>query len=115
MGGRAAAVGLLALTLTAGCADSGHETNRGPTELAEARLSAPAILEVGVMSCNGDPEITELTEEAHRVGVEVTSTVTDPGDSCMDLVEVVLQDPLGERDLVDVTSGRTLEVTVVGG
>lgn len=37
------------------------------------------------------------------------------GDDCLDSVEVVLQRPLGSRDLVDLTSGRTIPVRVLDG
>jgi hypothetical protein len=42
------------------------------------------------------------------VEVEVTSTVTDPGDACLDTIDVALDAPLGDRELVDLTSGRTI-------
>ena len=42
--------------------------------------------------------------------MEVTATVFDPGDSCLDLIVVALDAPLGDRELVDLTSGRTIRV-----
>jgi hypothetical protein len=70
---------------------------RGPVAVVEdARLTGPATLDLLVESCNG--------------AREVTATVTDPGDACLDVLEVVLDEPLGERELVDVTSGRTVPV-----
>jgi hypothetical protein len=66
---------------------------RGPVAVVEdARLTRPATLDLLVESCNGARE------------------VTDPGDACLDVLEVVLDAPLGERELVDVTSGRTVPV-----
>jgi hypothetical protein len=109
MQGALAAVGLMALALAAGCSDEPEQT-RGPVEVHEVRLIAPDTIELGVMSCHGDPELTQLSQDDERVRVEITSTVTDPGDACMDLFEVVLDAPLGERDLVDLTSGQTLQV-----
>ena len=103
-----AAVGLVGVLLSA-C--TGPAQKRRPVELAEdAILVAPAELEVGVQSCNGNPEITQLTETDQQVRVEVTATVFDPGDSCLDLIVVALDAPLGDRELVDLTSGRTIRV-----
>jgi hypothetical protein len=111
MGGRrATAVGCLALALS-GCAGSGHVTQRGPIELMEARQTAPGTVVLGVLSCHGKPEVTVLSEDDQRVGVAVTATRTDPGDACMDQIEVVLESPLADRELVDLTSGGTVEVT----
>jgi len=103
-----AAVGLVGVLLSA-C--TGPAQERRPVELAEdAVLVAAAELEVGVQSCNGNPEITQLTETDQQVRVEVTATVFDPGDSCLDLIVVALDAPLGDRELVDLTSGRTIRV-----
>jgi hypothetical protein len=103
-----AAVGLVGVLLSA-C--TGPAQKRRPVELVEdAVLVVPAELEVGVQSCNGNPEITQLTETDQQVRVEVTATVFDPGDSCMDLIVVALDAPLGDRELVDLTSGRTIRV-----
>jgi hypothetical protein len=64
----------------------------------------------GVQSCNGNPELTQLVEDNEQVRIGVTSTVSNPDDSCMDLIVVTLDAPLGERELVDLTSGRTISV-----
>jgi hypothetical protein len=105
--------GLLALTLAVGCTDF-TETSREPVDLAEdARLIGPETIEVGVMSCHGEPEITRLTQGDERVEVEVTATISTPGDACQDRLTVVLDAPLGDRDVVDLTSQRTLRVANV--
>jgi hypothetical protein len=76
----------------------------------EARLTDDRTPQLGVASCHGEPEVTQLLEEEAAVRVEVTATVSDPGDACMDLIEVELRAPLGARDVVDLTSGTTLPV-----
>ena len=88
------------------CACSSPATERRPVAITEARLPDDRTLELGVASCNGEPEVTELVEEDDEVRVEVTSTVSNPGDACLDLVEVELQAPLGDRRLIDLSSGK---------
>ncbi len=85
------------------------DTARRPVQITEVlRLAEPSTVQLAVSSCNGEPEITSLTQGATRVEVEVTSTVTDPGDACLDTIDVALDAPLGDRELVDLTSGRTI-------
>jgi hypothetical protein len=97
----------VALVLAA-CGGSGSE--RRPVEVQEARLKDATTLELGVQSCHGRPEVTAFAEDAQGVRVEITATVFSPGDACLDLVEVVLDAPFGERELVDLSSGRTVPV-----
>ena len=75
-----------------------------------AELTEPDGVQLTVASCNGDPKVTELAETPTEVQVEVAGAVTDPGDACLDLVEVTLDEPLGDRTLVDLTTGRTVPV-----
>ena len=114
---RVMAVLLTALAFAAACDDEGPgKSTRGPVELdADVQVVAPDRLQLGVMSCHGDPEITELSQDDEQVRIEVTSTVTDPGDACMDLLTVDLDAPLGDRAVVDLTSGRTLRVVRPAG
>lgn len=68
-------------------------------------------LQVNAGSCNGEPEITVLEETADEVRVEITATVPAPGwggNACLDTVVVPLAEPLGERALVDLTTGRVV-------
>jgi len=92
------------LLLVCGCTPPA--TDRRPVAITEARLADDGTLELGVASCNGEPEVTELVEDDDQVRVEVTSTVSNPGDACLDLVEVELAAPLGDRELIDLSSGR---------
>jgi hypothetical protein len=107
----AAALVLVAVVLAACTGPGEPTTERGPVALMEdAALTAPDTVEVGVQTCHGDPEVTRLEEDGEQVRVEVTSTASNPGDACLDLVVVELDAPLGERRLVDLTSGRTIRV-----
>ncbi len=81
----------------------------------EAVLTAPDMVELSVPSCNGNPAITVLEQEPDQVRVEVETTV--PGrfagsDDCLDLVQVELDEPLGERPLVDLTTGDPITLGV---
>lgn len=81
----------------------------------EAVLTAPDMVELSVPSCNGNPAITVLEQEPDQVRVEVATTV--PGrfagsDDCLDLVQVELDEPLGERPLVDLTTGDPITLGV---
>lgn len=68
-------------------------------------------LSIEVPTCNGEPEVTILEEDEAEVRVEVVSQ-RQRGDvpSCLDTVEVELSRPLGDRELVDLTSERTIRV-----
>ena len=69
-----------------------------------------SLLSIEVPTCNGDPEVTVLEETDDQVRVEVVSQRQRGGDACLDGVRLELDRPLGDRALIDVTSGRTLRV-----
>jgi hypothetical protein len=69
-----------------------------------------SILSIEVPTCNGDPEVTMLEETEDEVRVEVVSQRQRGGDDCLDGVQVELDRPLGDRALIDVTSGRIVRV-----
>lgn len=98
----------IVLALAGGCVP---EVRRGPVELGAAGWDG-TTLTVEVPSCNGDPAVTVLEETATQVRIEVVSTVRREGDDCLDGVRVGLAEPLGERAVVDLTSGRRLEVSL---
>jgi hypothetical protein len=99
-----ALVGALAL---AGC---GPNEQRGPVTLTTATLEAPARLRIEVPSCNGNPEVTDLDQADDAVTVEVTTTTRREGDDCLDAVTIDLDEPLGDRHLIDGKSGDELAV-----
>lgn len=68
------------------------------------------VLRLGVDSCSGDP-VPTVEESSAEVRVEVVSTVhLGGGPACQDVVEVALASPLGDREVVDGSSGQRLEV-----
>lgn len=105
--GGLAAVLVMAL---AGC----PATVRKPVEFSHVTLTDDRTLEMSVDSCNGNPEVTELEQTETEVRLEVTSTVPgpgQPGNDCMDGIEVTLDAPLGDRVLVDARTGDAVEVS----
>jgi hypothetical protein len=99
-----AVAGTLALV---GC---GPNERRAPVYLTTARLEGAERLVIEVPSCNGEPVITELVQEADGVTVAVTSTTRREGDSCLDGVTIDLDEPLGDRPVIDGTSGNEIAV-----
>ena len=94
-----------------GCGD-GDETG-APCEAYEiinARLSEPEVITVQVGSCNAVHRETVIDEDAEAV--EVTVLVEgDRIDDCLDAgLDIELAAPLGERALIDGTTGDPVEV-----
>lgn len=88
-------------------------TVRQPVTFTEVYLVDDRTLQMNVASCNGDPELTALEETEGEVRLEVTSTVAAPGwasQDCLDGIEVTLDAPLGDRTLVDITTGNVVDV-----
>lgn len=73
------------------------------------------MLTVG--TCGGDPELSKLEETATQVDVEVVSTVPRfrGSNDCLDVVEVTLPQPLGQRQVVDLATGQVVDVELVQG
>ncbi len=82
----------------------------------EAELSAPDRLTLIVGSCNKDPEVSLLRETDTEVRVKVTAFFSPSlvVDDCLDIVEVRLQEPLGDRVLVDEHTGQLVPVSTIG-
>ena len=100
------AVGV-AVTLTRGV------SWRDKVPVSEAFLTEQNHLTLLVDTCGGEPELDLLREENDVVELAVVSTRTfggSGGGDCQDPVEVRLQAPLGERSLVDATTGDDLTV-----
>ena len=109
----AGALTLAACLAAAGCTSGDTPTSRrGPVSLEnmEAVVSGPRSINVSVPSCDGDPEVEEIVEEGDVVRLKIVTTVTNPGDGCLDSLEVELGEVLGDRDLVDMTSGAEVQV-----
>lgn len=90
-----------------------ESTMRGPVEIWEAYVADEPGLQLIVGSCNGDPEVTVLEQTDTEVRVEVTSTTPAPGwpgEDCLDGLELTLDTPLGDRTLVDLSTGDAVQV-----
>lgn len=96
------------LALAVGACSSGP--SRGPVAVTEASIVDGTRLGLALPSCNGDPELTRVEENAREVRVEVVSTVHPDGDACADGIEVQLADPLRDRPVIDLTTGDRVEV-----
>lgn len=86
-----------------------ESTVRTTVAVTEARAPAGPTVDLFVASCNGDPEVTALVQSPDDVRIEVTSTVPAPGwggDDCLDGLTVTLDAPLGDRTLIDLTTGE---------
>jgi hypothetical protein len=103
----------LALALVTGCTASEVADGRGPVSLAdwEAAVVAEDTLELMIPSCFGEPELASLEYDDDAVRVEVITTVVDEGPACADVLRVELAEPLGDRQVVDVTSGEAMRIT----
>lgn len=62
-------------------------------------------LTVGIDSCNAEPVLTVVEQQADRVVLTAESEQTAGGD-CADGGVVTLREPLGDRRLVDDLTGR---------
>jgi hypothetical protein len=93
----------------------GGGTWRSEVSVVEAELRSPDRLDLHVDSCNGDPEVSRLRETDVDVQVKVvaSSTPLRGGEDCLDVVEVQLQEPLGDRVVVDMHSGQSVSVSKV--
>lgn len=90
-----------------------ESTVRGPVEIWEAYAADGPGLQLTIGSCNGDPEVTVLEQTDTEVRIEVTSTTPAPGwpgEDCLDGLELTLDAPLGDRTLVDLSTGDTVQV-----
>lgn len=89
-----------------------ESTVRGPVAVTEAE-AIDGTLQLYVGSCNGEPEVTLLEQTATEVRVEVTSTTPAPGwpgADCLDGLALTLDAPLGDRTLVDASTGDVVAV-----
>ena len=90
-----------------------ESTVRGPVEIWEAYTADGPGLQLIIGSCNGDPEVTALEQTGTEVRIEVTSNTPAPGwpgEDCLDGLELTLDAPLGDRTLVDLSTGNTVQV-----
>lgn len=92
-----------------------ESTVRGPVAITEAYVADGTGLQVFVGSCNGDPEVTVFEQTGTEIRIEVTSTTPAPGwpgEDCLDGLELTLDAPLGDRMLVDLSTGGPVPVRI---
>ncbi len=83
----------------------------GPTPVVSATLVGVSGLLVQTETCTAQLEVTDVSESADSVRIEVTATGGTHGRACGDGVDVALRSPLGERRLVDATTGEVIPIT----
>jgi hypothetical protein len=78
----------------------------------DARLSQVTVvdrqLDLGIDSCNAEKIDIEVNESDDAVRIAVRVTNPAEGDDCRDTPSVRLDQPLGERRLIDGSTGRAL-------
>ena len=92
----------------------GGYTWRSEVSVLKAELRSPDRLTLIVASCNKDPEMSLLRETDVDIQVKVIAD-SHPfllgGGDCVDIVEAQLQQPLGDRVLVDDHTGQLVIVS----
>jgi len=98
-------LGAVAIVAVLAACSTGDE--RGPQRIVGWSV-AHDVLHLWVDTCNGAPR-ADVVEADDDVTVTVVSTRRDPGDACLDAVTVTLTAPLGERTLIDGSTGQEPE------
>lgn len=71
-------------------------------------LDEPSTLTLFLESCNAEPE-AELSESVSEVWVRVVSNEPETGNLCQDGLKVTLDSPLGDRRLIDASTGDQVQ------
>lgn len=86
-----------------------REGRRGPTPLGDQYYPFDVTaITVEVQSCNGEPGLRELEETEAEVRIEAVATTYPEGDDCQDSLTVDLGQRLGDRAVIDLTTGDHL-------
>jgi hypothetical protein len=80
------------------------------TELVWAELQDPLTLLLSVGACNAENNRATVDETAEAVTVTVVTDDPPGGVDCADGVKVMLDEPLGVRELIDGSTGQAVEV-----
>lgn len=105
---------VLAALLVAGYVYALSERRR-TVEIAGGEISTemdPLVLYLAVGSCGGEPTVTEFVQSDAevRIAVEATTGGMSGRAQCLDQVKVRLDEPLGDRLLIDGSHGQAVEV-----
>lgn len=92
------------LALVTGCASAQPTEVRGPQPIV-GWSNGGDVQVVLIGTCHGDPVAT-VEEDDETVTITVTSTLRSPGDACQDSLQIPLDRPLGDRDVIDGATGE---------
>ena len=86
---------------------------RGGVSVMSAESYPDGRLVLEVRSCNGNPEVSQLVETERQVEVGVISgrdSLFFGADDCNDPLEILLGEPLADRELIDLHTQQTIRV-----
>lgn len=88
----------------------GCDTVPRHVSIVEAVQNSDSEIGLVVDACGGDVRI-EVEESRHAVTAKVTAPREWSGDDCLEIVELSLVEPLGDRVIVDGSSGDVVPLT----
>jgi hypothetical protein len=94
---------LVSAVVTTGCI--------GPRDakIYRATLQGDRTLVLELDACNGSNE-AKTTERPDQVRVDVRTDDAPGGDDCSDVITIQLNEPLGDRPVIDGSTGRSVEL-----
>ena len=80
--------------------------------MVKAMFHSPQRLDLVVASCNRNPVVSlqRETDDEVQVKVKVDSDVRLSGGDCVDIVQVRLQEPLGDKAIIDNHTGKSVSI-----
>lgn len=102
----------------AGCSDDSEESDASArdgsplraVEINGAQLLPDGRLVANLNVCNAGENTVQVSESDGEVLVTARTDGPVAGDECSDGIAVPLNDPLGDRELVDGTTGEPIKV-----
>lgn len=91
--------------------DPAESSERRPAEIIDARLEGESTVILSIEACNAETNRATVTETEREVVVSVTTDDLVLDDMCADGLVVDLEEPLGDRQLVDGTTGEAVSVS----
>ena len=80
-----------------------------PRAISQPLAAETQSFEVDVLRCDSSPKV-EVTETAEEVRVRIVATTESScGNDCADIVTVQLDNPLGDRRLIDESTGQKVD------